>query len=496
LTSPRRSSSGHQDQLTIGVDIGTSAVKAIAVDDRGRVRARARVPHPVHVAEPDTFEHDPSVAWRAGPLLAVAKLAAAVDNAVALGVAACAPSLAALDEKFLPLSSGLLYGDKRGRVTDPASAGWPLWRDPLEGREGEGFLRWLSKQCPGARAYWPAQALATVALGGSPTIDVFTAMTFHPVFDGVRWDPAALGEFGLTADRMPRVLTELGAPADQLSPGSPAGNPAPITLAAAGVDIVAEQLAVGLTKPGDVHVMCGATLMTWAVMPDEGDVGGLWRIPHGGAGLYLVGGPSNAGGLFLGWVRQLTGGGSAAQAIHPDRIPLWIPYVRGERTPHHDGSLRASMHGLNLTHSPAAVRRAAYEAAGFVVRHHLDLAGCSPSRIVVTGGGVRDYEWMQALADCTNTTVVRSAIPEDAALGMAWLARMAAGLESAVSDAHRWFRVRSPVLPDVRWAEACSRRYETYRAAVSEYLPLSCSRPPEDDHREGPVRLLHRGWRR
>ena len=49
--------------------------------------------------------------------------------------------------------------------------------------------------------------------------------------------------------------------------------------------------------------MCGTTLLTWAVMPDEGDVPGLWRFPHLRPGLCLLGGPSNAGGLFLGWAR-------------------------------------------------------------------------------------------------------------------------------------------------------------------------------------------------
>jgi xylulokinase len=227
---------------------------------------------------------------------------------------------------------------------------------------------------------------------------------------------------------------------------------------------VAEQITVGAATPGDVQVMCGTTLVTWAVMPDDGDVPGLWRLPHPSPGLCFLGGPSNAGGLFLGWARQLVGARATAGRAEPDRVPLWIPYVRGERAPLHNDALRASLHGLDLTHDAATLRRAAYEAAGFVIRRQLELAGCTPTRIVATGGGVLDSAWMQAIADCTGVVVLRSAVPEGAALGMAWLARMAAGLESSISDAQRWFRAKRPVYPDERWAKACDQRYERFCA--------------------------------
>ena len=211
-------------------------------------------------------------------------------------------------------------------------------------------------------------------------------------------------------------------------------------------------------------VICGTTLVTWAVVPDAvGDVPGLWRIPHSRPGLCLIGGPSNVGGLFIDWVKRLASTEPDAIPDHPDRVPLWIPYVRGERAPFYDDALRASLHGLNLTHDAAALRRAAYESAGFVIRHHLDMAGCAPSRIVATGGGVRDDAWMQAIADCTGAAITRSAVPEGSALGMAWLARMAGGLESSTEEAQRWFRARQPIYPNEPWREACEHRYRQFR---------------------------------
>ena len=494
-------------EVTIGVDIGTTAVKAVAVDRHGHIRARTRVPHALHICDPDSFEHDAAAAWHEGPRRAVARLGPVADLAAGLGISACVPSLVALGDHLQPLGPGLLYGDWRGRA---AVAAWPP-AGPLDVREGEAFLHWAVKHWPGARAYWPAQALAAVALGGEPVIDAFTAMSYFPVFDGLRWDPAELSRIGITEEQLPVVATEVGAPTGHIGappahqPGGANGQPgganaqpggadaqpggadgrvpghgqggsgarARTVLAAGGVDVMTEQITAGVSQPGEAHVMCGTTLLTWAVMPDTGDVPGLWRFPHLRPGLCLLGGPSNAGGLFLGWARRLLGRGWPRSGpdhggLHPDRVPLWIPYVRGERIPLHDTSLRASLHGLDLTHDAAALQRAAYEATGFVARRILDMAGCAPARIIATGGGIRDRAWMQALADCNAVPVVRAAVPEGAALGMAWMARMAAGLESSLDDAARWFRPGRTVYPDGQWARACAGRYERFCALTAD----------------------------
>jgi xylulokinase len=156
-------------------------------------------------------------------------------------------------------------------------------------------------------------------------------------------------------------------------------------------------------------------------------------------------------------------------AVAPGDLPVWLPYVRGERTPLHRRDLRARVEDLALHHEPAHLLRAAYEAAGFVVRHHLDLArsvGLLPRRIVATGGGTQVPHWMRALADCTGLPVDVAAVPEGAALGAAFLARKTAGLEQDMTDAGRWASTSHTVEPDPAWVEAASARYETFRAGT------------------------------
>jgi xylulokinase len=135
----------------------------------------------------------------------------------------------------------------------------------------------------------------------------------------------------------------------------------------------------------------------WTTISGARQVPGLWTIPHTDAGMSKIGGASNAGGLFLGWVDRVVRPGDP-EAVDPGRVPVWSPYIRGERTPFHDPDRRAVLDALDLTHDAASLRRAAYEASGFVVRQLIELSGAPASRIVAAGGGTRVGPWMQAIA--------------------------------------------------------------------------------------------------
>ncbi|MFZ0834636.1 MAG: FGGY-family carbohydrate kinase, partial [Mycobacterium sp.] len=356
-------------------------------------------------------------------------------------VSTMVPSMTAVDAHGRPITPGLLYGDSRGR-TDGA-AGF------LSGETAE-FLRWTARAAPDAKGYWPAPAVANYALGARPVIDTTTAAMAYPLFDGTGWNGDACAGCGVSVDRMPEVAA-MGADVGRVSETD-------TVLAAGAVDALCEQMVAGADGVGDVLVMCGTTLIVWATVPEAVQVPGLWTIPHIADGKSLIGGASNAGGLFLNWVNSIVAQADSRVA-DPRRVPVWSPYIRGERTPFHDPHRRAVLDGLDLTHHAAAVRRAAYEASGFVVRHLIELSGVPVSRVVATGGGTHVADWMQAVADATGRPVEVSAVAEGAALGAAYLARMAAGLESSVSDAARWAAAERVVEPDPLWVEAMADRY-------------------------------------
>jgi xylulokinase len=430
-------------QLAVGIDIGTTSVKAVAADADGNVVARARVPHRIVIPEADKFEHDAGQAWRRGPRKALAALKA--EGVAAVSVTGMVPSLCAVDRKGIPRTPGLIYGDVRGRTGSGA--------DPSGSGETGAFLRWTAAQAPDAFGFWPAQAVANFALSGEPSLDTATAFSAYPLFDGNVWDENALAEVGATPGQFPPVHVN----------GAPVGKVGDAVLGASSIDAMGEQLVAGADRDGDVMVILGTTLIIWVL--DEGwrEVPGLWTIPHLGGleNRSFIGGASNAGGLFLNWALNLAGRSSEEPV--PDRVPVWEPYVRGERTPYHDPNRRAVLHDLDLTHDATAVRRAAYEATGFVTRQHIDMAGVDAKRIVATGGGVRVHEWVQALADCTGLPVDVVAVPEGAALGAAFMARVAAGLEPDMAAGARWARTSHTVDPDPAWADPVAARYRRFR---------------------------------
>ncbi|MDQ6839762.1 MAG: FGGY family carbohydrate kinase, partial [Actinomycetota bacterium] len=184
--------------MTVGIDIGTTSVKAVAVTESGLVVASCRIPHLVNVPSVGRLEHDAEVAWRQGPRRALAALEATAP--VALAVSAMAPSMTAVDAEGAPVGPGLLYGDERGRVGEGSGSA-----DPTSSPEALGLLRWSATHRPGAAGYWPAQAVANRALGAPAVVDLGTAFTTGPLLGTEGWNEELCASCGVDATQMPEM---------------------------------------------------------------------------------------------------------------------------------------------------------------------------------------------------------------------------------------------------------------------------------------------------
>jgi xylulokinase len=451
--------------VTVGVDVGTTSVKALAVDDEGAVVARSRVAHSVVAPEPDILRHDAKRAWRSGPRRAFEQVTAQLSDGphrlAGVAVASMVPSLTAVNRQGVPQLPGLLYGDREGRVTKEADDDAVLLPGTMP--DAEGFLAWAADAVPEAMGYWPCQAVASYALAGVPAIDTGVTASLGALHRHGHWNAELLASLGVREEQMPAVFP-MGQPAGTL-PGSDA------VITGGTIDALCDQIVAGAYHPGDVLVIFGATLIVWAVSDEWIVAPGLISYPHTTRDRFLIGGPSNAGALFVDWARRLLRGtpqpGPDRERLdprlgRPDRVPVWLPYVRGERTPFEDHSLRSNLYGLDIGSGPEALERAAYEASGFVVRRMLERSGVKATRIVASGGGSRVTAWMAAVADATGLPVDTVAVPEGAALGAAYFARMAAGLETSLDDSARWSAVGRKIEPDPAWARAASVRYEKF----------------------------------
>jgi xylulokinase len=453
--------------VTVGVDVGTTSVKALAVDEEGAVVARSRVPHSVVAPEPDILRHDAKRAWRDGPRKAFTQVTEQLAGLGAhrlagVAVASMVPSLTAVSARGVPLLPGLLYGDREGRAEvraeEMAGSDYVLPAGSMP--DAEGFLRWAATTAPDARGYWPCQGVATNALSGLPAIDTGVTAALGSLHTHGHWDADLLSSLGVAESQMPTVVP-MGQAAGTL--------PDSDTVIAGGtIDALCDQIVAGATEPGDVLVIFGATLIVWAVCGEWVVAPGLISYPHTTSERFLIGGPSNAGALFVDWARELLRGmprpGPEREKLAPrlgapGRVPVWLPYVRGERTPFEDHTLRSNLYGLDIGSGPEAMERAAYEASGFVVRRMLDRSGVKATRIVASGGGSRVTAWMAAVADATNLPVDTVAVPEGAALGAAYFARMAAGLETSLDGSARWAATGRRIEPDPAWVRAADGRY-------------------------------------
>ena len=525
-------------------------MKAVAVDEDGNVVARVRLASALSVGPRGQLEHNALSTWWSAPRSALSALggdlrAMGASGLEAVAVSAMMPSVSPVDEAGRPLGPGLLYGS-----AGPVGPGDPTSSDEMARLAGR-----AASACPHAGGYWPAQGVANASLGGGGVVDLASAFAFGSLFNGSKWEDVACGEIGLKAAQLPLVsgwgeaVGEVGdARAHEPGAHEPGARSAGvdgklrvdlhrIVLGTGSVDGLCEQLVAGAATPGDVLVSLGSTLVVWLCVPGwpENVPAGLWRVPHLAGGMAMVGGASNAGGLWADWADRLLrpagdpggwlagdqggalagapGGGFAGDEgvgdggagdegagmvgargrgtisaetlrrgaaggrdvlLAPDDVPVWWPWARGERVPWHDASLRVGLAGGSLSHGPAHLRRAALEATGFVVRHIVHLAascGTSPRRYIVSGGGVARPAWLQALAEVLGAPVLPMTLPEGAALGAAFLARMAVGLETSLSDASRWARWAPAVEPRAEWVQAASERYNLWEQGLPALRP-------------------------
>ena len=432
-----------QPAVTVGLDIGTTSVKAVAVDDAGQVVARTRVPHRIQ-ATADRLRHDADQAWRRGPRRALTALGDLQPRA--LSVTGMVPSMAAVNGRGKPMTDGLLYGDAEGRPAD--RHGLP----DLVGDAPE-FLRALVRTAPGAAGYWSAQTTATAALGAPPVLAADVAMVLWPLAGGNQWDQSVLDDCGATLDQMPEIVDNRVPVADVDG----------MLLDGGSIDVACERIISGV-EDGDALVICGSTLIVMAALPSGATRHASILAYPDETGASTATAASNAGGLFLNWVERTVA--KARGAADPDNVPVWVPYIRGERTPWNDPQRRAALHDVHQGVDAAGVRRGAYEASAFVARHLLELMDISPRRVVAVGGGTQVDGWMQALADCVSVPVDAATEPETGAIGAAFCARITAGLEGDLRDGVRWARPTRRFDPSPDWADAVKRRYTRFRELV------------------------------
>jgi xylulokinase len=446
----------------IGLDVGTSGVKGVALSEDGAVLATASEEYPLSTPRPGWAEQDPELWWAAAQRV----LAALPEGPV--GLSGQMHGLVVLDEHGEVLRPAILWNDQRTAAECAAIerlVGLERLIELTGNRALTGFtapkLLWLRTHEPEVYARVRHVLLpkdyVRFRLTGERTIDCADA-SGTLLFDVARrrWSEEVCAALELPLEWLPEVHegTEVATAGDQaaaaLGVGIVAPGPVSVVLGTSGV-VFAVLPAYAPDAQARVHVFCHAVPDTWHAM-----------------GVML-----SAAGSFA-WLHDVLGGDFAALDEAAARWQpgceglLFAPYLAGERTPHADPDARGAFVGQSLRHDRGALTRAVLEGVAFGLRDSLELLrslGVRPEVGRVSGGGARSELWTQIVASVLRLPLERTESEEGSAFGAALLAGVRAGVFASAAEAvERCVRMRDRVEPVWDYEAQYARFRELYPA--------------------------------
>ena len=481
-------------EALVGLDVGTTAVKGIAIDRGGSVLARTQLGYPLSTPRPGWAEQDPEDWWHAAEAV-LSRLRDEAGPPAGIGLSGQMHGLVALDASDRVLRPAILWSDQRtaaecreiedrvglerlialtgNRALPGFTAPKLLW---LRAHEPDVYSQIASALLPkdyvrlrlcGERATDLSDASGTLLL------DVARRRWSEDVLEALELDPAILP-------------TALEGP--EVSGHTAAGVP----VAAGGGDQAAGALGVGVAAPGPFSVALGTSGVVFAALEEFvfDERGRVHAFCHAVPRAWHAMGVMLSAGGSLRWLRDSIAPDeefSELLAGAEDWAPgceglTFLPYLAGERTPHADPDARGAFVGLSLRHDRAALVRSVLEGVAYGLRDSLDLVAglgtgsdggaearerpeaAAPRIGRVAGGGARSDLWLSIIASVLELPLERVAVDEGAAFGAALLGGMSAGVwPDAGAAVEATVRARDVVEPVPEWVEAYREGRQRFR---------------------------------
>ena len=476
--------------MYLGIDLGTSSVKAILVDAAEAVLAEASVPLEVQRPLPSWSEQDPE-AWCFATLAAVDALRAQAPAALAvtagIGLSGQMHGAVLLGADHAVLRPCILWNDGRSAAECAAlETAFPDLRTITGNIAMPGFtapkLMWVRAHEPdvfaATRLVLLPKAYLRLWLSGDAAEDMSDAAgTLWLDVARRDWSDAALAATGLSRAQMP-ALVEGTAPTGRLRADLAArwGMAQPPVIAGGGGDNAATAVGLGAVGNGDAFLSLGTSGVLWVTTdrfrPNPAHA--VHAFCHAVPGLWNQMAVILSAAGSLEWWADITGHeveDLVDELGPPPARPssaLFLPYLSGERTPYNDAAIRGAFLGLDRASDRPDLTQAVLEGVAFALRDGLEVlreAGSDPRQAIITGGGARSNTWTAILASVLNMQLQRPAGGEHgAALGAARLGRMAATGESPATVC-RPPAIAGTVDPDLALAASYAERFARYRAA-------------------------------
>ena len=457
----------------VGLDVGTTGVKALAITPEGEVVATAEEDYALSTPQPGWAEQDPEDWWRASEQ-ALGRFG--VRGAEQIGLSGQMHGLVALDAERRVLRPAILWNDQRtaaecAEIED--RIGLSRLIELTGNRALPGFtapkVLWVRRHEPEvyeriAHVLLPKDYVRMKLSGSSSPTS--------------RTPPERSSSTSRAAAGVARCSTDLEIPVDWLSPVHESPE-----VRGAG-DQAAAALGVGVDRPGPLSIVLGTSGVVFAALPgfaadEQARVHVFCHAVPGG--WHAMGVMLSAAGS-LRWLRGIVGGTYDELTAEAERWPpgaegvAFLPYLQGERTPHADPHARGAFTGLSLRHDRGALVRAVLEGVAYGLRDSLELLralGVDARVGRVSGGGARSDLWLRIVASVLDLPLQRPVVEEGSAYGAALLAGVGAGVFDDVHEAvETCVRTRGQIEPEPTWRDAYEAGYARFRALYPALRPL------------------------
>jgi len=482
----------------VGVDVSTTGVKAIVIDEHGDVVGSALTEHPWSTPRPLWVEQDPHDWWNGtcrSVQLVLEQTGIPSQEIVGVGLTGQMHGLTLLDKASRVMRPAILWNDQRTQeqcdrirsvfgkkelialTGNDALAGFTLpkllW---VKDREPDVYERVAHVLLPKDYVRFRLTgAFATDLAGASGTLMLDVAKR--------DWAKPVLDRLGISHDWLPPTHEgpeSTGQVTEEASErtGIPVGTP---VFAGAG-DQAAQAIGVGASHPGTVAITLGTSGVVFA--PTDRPVvepeGRLHAFCHAVPGRWTLMGVMLSAAGSLRWFRDEFVPSESFDLLTQEasHVPvgsnglLFLPYLTGERMPHADPRARGAFVGLTVRHDRAALTRAVLEGVSFGLREGLELLSAAgvdqTTEVRVSGGGARSPLWRQIVADALGRELMLVNTVEGAAYGAALLAGVGAGVWSTVDEAcSDTIRIKETVEPQ----KESTARYDDMFSLYKQLYP-------------------------
>ncbi|EMF24580.1 xylulokinase [Citrobacter freundii] len=482
--------------MYIGIDLGTSGVKAILLNEQGDVVASHTEKLTVSRPHPLWSEQDPEQWWSATDR-AVKALGQqhSLREVKALGIAGQMHGATLLDEQQKVLRPAILWNDGRcGEECVMLENQVPQSRAITGNLMMPGFtapkLLWVQRHEPEIfkqidKVLLPKDYLRLRMTGDFASDMSDAAGTMWLDVAKRDWSDVMLAACKLTRAHMPALYEGSEITGTLLPDVAKAWGMQEIAVVAGGGDNAAGAVGVGMMNAGQAMLSLGTSGVYFAVSD------GFLSKPESAVHSFCHALPERwhlmsvmlSAASCLDWAAKLTGLASvpalidAAQQADEHAEPVWfLPYLSGERTPHNNPQAKGVFFGLTHQHGPAELAQAVLEGVGFALADGMDVVhacGVQPASITLIGGGARSEYWRQMLSDISGLQLdYRTGGDVGPALGAARLAQIAMNPQRPLSDLLPQLTLEQAHYPDAGRHALYQQRRETFRRIYQQLQPL------------------------